>query len=130
VYLPAMLEAKTGGIALVSSVAGYRGLPKAIVYGPTKAALINLAEVLYNDLKPSGISVYLINPGFVKTPLTDQNEFKMPALISSTDAAEQILKGFARGHFEIHFPKRFTRVLKTLRLLPYRLYFALIKNVA
>jgi short-subunit dehydrogenase len=130
VYLPAMLKSKAGGIALVSSVAGYRGLPKAIVYGPTKAALINLAEVLYNDLKPSGISVYLINPGFVKTPLTDQNEFKMPALISSTDAAEQILKGFAKGQFEIHFPKRFTRLLKTLRLLPYRLYFALIKNVA
>jgi short-subunit dehydrogenase len=100
------------------------------VYGPTKAALINLAEVLYNDLKPSGVSVYLINPGFVKTPLTDQNEFKMPALISSKDAAEQILKGFAKGQFEIHFPKRFTRILKTLRLLPYRLYFALIKNVA
>jgi short-subunit dehydrogenase len=129
-YLPNMIERKAGAIALVSSVAGYRGLPKALVYGPTKAALINLAEVLYNDLRPFGISVFLINPGFVKTPLTDQNDFKMPALISAKEAALEIMAGLATGDFEIHFPKRFTRVLKTLRLLPYRLYFAMIKKVA
>jgi NADP-dependent 3-hydroxy acid dehydrogenase YdfG len=129
-FLPALIAQKSGAIALVSSVAGFRGLPKALVYGPTKAAMINLAEVLYSDLKPYGISVYLINPGFVETPLTAQNEFKMPALISSEEAAEEILKGFAKGHFEMHFPKRFTRVLKLLRLLPYRVYFALVKNVA
>jgi short-subunit dehydrogenase len=129
-YLPDLIAQKSGGIALVSSVAGFRGLPKALVYGPTKAAMINLAEVLYNDLKPFGISVYLINPGFVATPLTAQNEFKMPALISSEQAAEEILKGFKKGQFEMHFPKRFTRMLKLMRLLPYRLYFALVKNVA
>jgi short-subunit dehydrogenase len=129
-FLPDLIAQKSGAIALVSSVAGFRGLPKAIVYGPTKAALINLAEVLYNDLKPYGISVYLINPGFVKTPLTAQNEFKMPALISSEEAADEIIKGFGKGHFEMHFPKRFTRMLKLMRLLPYRIYFALVKNVA
>jgi short-subunit dehydrogenase len=129
-FLPALIAQKNGAIALVSSVAGFRGLPKAIVYGPTKAALINLAEVLYNDLKPYGISVYLINPGFVETPLTAQNEFKMPALISSDEAADEIIKGFRKGVFEMHFPKRFTSLLKLLRLLPYRIYFALVKNVA
>jgi short-subunit dehydrogenase len=129
-FLPDLIAQKHGAIALVSSVAGFRGLPKALVYGPTKAAMINLAEVLYNDLKPYGISVYLINPGFVETPLTAQNEFKMPALISSAQAADEIIKGFAKGRFEMHFPKRFTRMLKLMRLLPYSIYFALVKNVA
>jgi short-subunit dehydrogenase len=129
-FLPDLIAQKDGAIALVSSVAGFRGLPKALVYGPTKAAMINLAEVLYNDLKPYGISVFLINPGFVETPLTAQNEFKMPALITSEQAADEIIKGFAKGKFEMHFPKRFTRVLKLMRLLPYRIYFALVKNVA
>jgi short-subunit dehydrogenase len=129
-FLPDLIAQKSGAIALVSSVAGFRGLPKAVVYGPTKAAMINLAEVLYNDLKPFGISVFLINPGFVATPLTAQNEFKMPALISSEQAADEIIKGFAKGRFEMHFPKRFTTVLKLMRLLPYRIYFALVKNVA
>ena len=128
-FVPTMIEQKNGVVALVSSVAGYSGLPKALVYGPTKAALINLAEVLYTDLKPHGISVYLVNPGFVATPLTAQNEFKMPALITSQEAALQIVKGLEKGSFEIHFPKRFTRVLKFLRILPYRLYFALTKNL-
>jgi short-subunit dehydrogenase len=129
-FLPDLITQKSGAIALVSSVAGFRGLPKALVYGPTKAAMINLAEVLYNDLKPYGISVYLINPGFVETPLTAQNEFKMPALITSEQAADEIISGLAKGRFEMHFPKRFTRVLKLMRLLPYRIYFALVKNVA
>ena len=88
-----------------------------------------MAEVLYTDLKPHGISVYLVNPGFVATPLTAQNEFKMPALITSEVAALEIVKGLEKGNFEIHFPKRFTRVLKFLRILPYRLYFALTKNL-
>ena len=113
-------------IAIVSSVAGLRGLPMALAYGPSKAALINLAEVLYLDLAPKGIAVSLINPGFVDTPLTQQNSFRMPALISAEEAAEHIVAGFAAGEFEMHFPKRFTRWLHTLRLLPYTAYFALI----
>lgn len=121
-----LLQQNSGGMAIVSSVAGYGGLPSALVYGATKAALINLAETLYLDLAPRGIGVYLINPGFVKTPLTDKNTFKMPALISADEAAREIIAGFARGSFEIHFPRRFTLWLKLLRLLPYRWYFALI----
>jgi NAD(P)-dependent dehydrogenase (short-subunit alcohol dehydrogenase family) len=115
-------------ISIVSSVAGYRGLPQSLAYGPSKAALINLAETLYLDLAPKGIAVNLITPGFVDTPLTKQNEFKMPALISADEAAREIIGGFARGEFEIHFPKRFTRWLKTMRLLPYTAYFAAIRK--
>ncbi|RPJ48463.1 MAG: SDR family NAD(P)-dependent oxidoreductase [Betaproteobacteria bacterium] len=121
-----LLRQQCGGIAIVSSVAGYGGLPTSLVYGATKAALINLTETLYLDLAPRGIGVYLINPGFVKTPLTDRNTFRMPALISADEAAAEILAGLARGRFEIHFPRRFTRWLKLLRLLPYRWYFALV----
>ena len=114
-----LLKQGSGGIAVVSSVAGYGGLPTALVYGASKAALINLAETLYLDLAPRGIGVYVINPGFVKTPLTDRNTFAMPALISVEDAAKAIIAGFECGDFEIHFPKRFTLWLKLLRLLPY-----------
>jgi short-subunit dehydrogenase len=128
VVIPRLLAAKQGGIALVSSVAGYRGLPKSLVYGPSKAAIINLAESLYIDLKDKGLDVYVINPGFVKTPMTDQNDFEMPALISAEDAADEIIKGLSKGEFEIHFPKRFTNTLKALQLLPYSLYFAAIKR--
>ena len=126
--LPTLLAQGEGAIALVGSVAGYGGLPKATVYGPSKAALINFAEVLHLDLSPRGIGVFLIDPGFVATPLTAQNDFAMPALQTPAQAAAAIVDGFARGDFEIHFPKRFTCVLKLLQLLPRRLYFALIRR--
>lgn len=113
-------------ISLVGSVAGYRGLPNSLAYGPSKAALIHLAETLYLDLRDKGVAVSIINPGFVQTPLTAQNDFAMPALLTPQQAAQAILKGWARGAFEIHFPKRFTLGLKLLRLLPYRAYFALV----
>jgi NAD(P)-dependent dehydrogenase (short-subunit alcohol dehydrogenase family) len=116
-------------ISLVGSVAGYRGLPKSLAYGPTKAALINLAETLYLDLHDKGIGVSLINPGFVDTPLTEQNKFKMPALISPEEAAQEILQGWARGAFEIHFPRRFTRWMKVLQMLPYSASFAATKRL-
>lgn len=118
----------SGAIGIVASVAGYGGLPTALVYGATKAALINLAETLYLDLAPRGIGVFLVNPGFVKTPLTDRNTFRMPALISAEEAAGEILAGIGRGDFEIHFPRRFTGWLKFMRLLPYRIYFALVRR--
>jgi len=127
--VPEMVAHGRGGIGLVSSVAGYRGLPTALVYGATKAALINLAETLYLDLHPRGLGVYVINPGFVKTPLTDRNEFKMPALIGADEAARETVRGLERGHFEIHYPRRFTGVLRLLRLLPYRLYFPLVRRM-
>jgi len=126
--LPDMLARGAGGVALVSSVAGYRGLPNSVCYGPTKAALINLAESLYVDLAPKGIGIYLINPGFVETPMTAQNAFKMPALRGPEEAAAAILKGLARGEFEIHFPKRFTGWLKALRQLPYAAYFPAVRR--
>jgi short-subunit dehydrogenase len=126
--IPRLLKQGSGALAFVSSVAGYRGLPKAAAYGPTKAALINFAETLYLDLAPRGLSVYLINPGFVATPMTAANDFEMPALISPQQAADEIIAGFGRGGFEIHFPRRFTLWLKLLRLLPYSLYFALVKR--
>ncbi len=130
--LPQMLaQAKAGRgahISLVSSVAGFRGLPQSLAYGPTKAALINLAETLYLDLQPLGIGVSIINPGFVATPLTAQNEFKMPAIITPEEAAKEILRGWRHGEFEIHFPKRFTRWMKAMRHLPYSVYFAAVRR--
>ena len=126
---PAMLGRQQGHISLVSSVAGFRGLPQSLAYGPTKAALINLAETLFLDLQPHGLGVSVINPGFVQTPLTAQNDFHMPALISPEQAAQAIVQGWARGEFDIHFPKRFTRMMKLLRLLPYRLYFAAVRRI-
>jgi short-subunit dehydrogenase len=128
VVIPRLMGAGRGGIALVSSVAGYRGLPKSLVYGPSKAALINLAETLYLDLKPKGLGIYVINPGFVRTPMTDKNDFHMPALIEPAEAAAEIVRGLEKGEFEIHFPKRFTRLLKLLRHLPYSLYFPAIRR--
>ncbi|MFT5645232.1 MAG: NAD(P)-dependent dehydrogenase (short-subunit alcohol dehydrogenase family) [Janthinobacterium sp.] len=129
VVLPQLLRQGAGGIGIVASVAGYGGLPKALVYGPTKAALINLTESLYFDLHPRGIGVYQINPGFVDTPLTAGNDFKMPALMSAQDAAAKLLDGLQRGQFHIHFPRRFTNFLRLAQLLPYRMYFWLIRKV-
>ena len=127
--LPTLLAQGHGGIGIVASVAGLSGLPQALIYGPTKAALINLCESLYLDLHARGIAVYLINPGFVATPLTAKNDFTMPALISAETAAHEIVRGIERGEFHIHFPRRFTNWLRVLRLLPYRLYFWLIHKV-
>lgn len=118
--------APDGGIALVASVAGYAGLPKALAYSPAKAALIRFSECLHLDLSARGIGVWSINPGFVATRLTAQNDFKMPALISADEAAQEIIDGFARGNFEIHFPKRFSRLMKLISVLPYALSLPLI----
>ena len=126
--LPSMLSRQSGHISVLSSVAGWRGLPNGLAYGPTKAALTHLAETLYIDMQDHGVGVSVVNPGFVATPLTAQNQFTMPALISPEQAAREMLKGWARGEFDIHFPKRFTFWLKLLRLLPYRLYFPLVRK--
>jgi short-subunit dehydrogenase len=126
--LPVFTRQRQGHLSLVSSVAGFRGLPQGLAYGPTKASLINLAETLYLDMQQLGVGVSLVNPGFVETPLTAQNKFKMPALISTQEAAQAILKGWAQGQFEIHFPKRFTLWMKALRHLPYTLYFGVVRR--
>jgi NADP-dependent 3-hydroxy acid dehydrogenase YdfG len=126
--LPAMVAARHGHISLMGSVAGYRGLPQALAYGPTKAALNNLAEVMYMDLHDIGLGVSIINPGFVDTGLTAQNTFRMPGLIGVDKAADQIIRGWARGAFEIHFPRSFTLGLKTLQAVWHGLYFAAIRR--
>ncbi len=126
--LPEMLKAHAGHIAIVGSVAGYSGLPKALAYGPSKAGIINFCETLYYDLLPQGVSVHMISPGFVATEATAQNDFEMPALITAKEAANEILEGIQKGEFDIHFPKRFSRFLKFLRLLPYPLYFWIVRR--
>jgi NAD(P)-dependent dehydrogenase (short-subunit alcohol dehydrogenase family) len=126
--LPAMTARGRGHVSLISSVAGFRGLPKSLAYGPTKAALTNLAETLYLDLQPLGLGVSVVHPGFVKTPLTAQNDFTMPALITPEQAAQAMLDGWRDGAFDIHYPKRFARWMKLLRLLPYRLYFPAVRR--
>jgi len=121
--LPKMQQRETGQVAIMGSVAGYRGLPKAAPYGPTKAALINLAETLRLDLADSGVDIRLISPGFVATRLTAKNDFNMPAILTPDAAAGRILRGLASNSFEIVFPRRFTVWLKLGRVLPYWLWF-------
>ena len=126
--LPHFIARGSGHISLVSSVAGYRGLPKSLAYGPTKAALINLAETLYLDLRDQHIGVSLICPGFVATRLTAQNQFEMPALITPDQSAQAIMRGWSQGKFEIHFPRRFTLAMKLLQMLPFRVYRSVVRR--
>ena len=123
-------EKKNGHICIVSSVAGYKGLPTSTGYGPSKAALINLAESLYFDFKKYNVRVSLISPGFIKTPMTDKNKFKMPFIKSSEFAANKIYKGLINSKaFEITFPKQLTIIMKILRIMPYWKYLYLIKKL-
>ena len=118
---------KRGHISIVSSIAGYRGLPNSSGYGPSKAALNNFAESIYFDFKKYNVRVSVISPGFIKTPLTDKNDFPMPFLRSVEFAAEKIYGGLIKSNsFEIHFPKQLTLILKFLRILPYKIYLFLI----
>jgi short-subunit dehydrogenase len=120
-------DKKEGHISIVSSIAAYRGLPNSSGYGPSKAALTNLAESLYFDFKKYNVRISLVSPGFIKTPLTDKNEFPMPFIKSPEFAAEKMFNGLTKSKaFEIHFPKALTLLLKFLRILPYRIYLFLI----
>ena len=121
---------KSGTITIVSSIAGYRGLPNSTGYGPSKSALNNLAESLYFDFKRSNVRVCLVSPGFIKTPMTDKNDFKMPFLKTTEYAAEKIYDGLInKKNFEIHFPKSLTLVLKIFSFLPSKIYFALVTKM-
>lgn len=124
--LPLMLGRGAGHIAIVASVAGYGGLPKSMSYGATKAALINLAEGLRFDLAPAGVKIQVVNPGFVETRATAVNDFAMPDLMKAEDAARAFADGLESEAFEIAFPKRFTRAMKLVNLLPYSLYFRVV----
>ena len=120
-------DKKEGHISIVSSVAAYRGLPNSSGYGPSKAALTNLTESLYFDFKKHNVRISLVSPGFIKTPLTDKNEFPMPFIKSPEYAAEKMFNGLTKSNtFEIHFPIALTLLLKFLRILPYRIYLFLI----
>jgi len=126
--LPGMLSRGRGHISITASVSGYRGLPGAIAYGPTKAALINLAETLRLELAPHGIVVSLVNPGFVDTPMTRSNPFPMPGLMPVALAANKMLAGLKRRKFEIVFPISFVLAMKLLRLLPDVGYFWFVRR--
>ena len=118
---------KDGHISIVSSIAAYRGLPNSSGYGPSKAALTNLTESLYFDFKKYNVRISLVSPGFIKTPLTDKNEFPMPFIKSPEFAAEKMFNGLTNSKaFEIHFPKALTILLKIFRILPYKIYLFLI----
>lgn len=117
-----------GRIAVVASLAGYRGLPTASAYGASKAALINMCEALREELRPAGVLLSVITPGFVRTPLTDQNSFPMPFLIDVDAAAQRIVRGLATDRFEITFPRRFSYLMKLLRIVPYGLFFAITRR--
>ena len=120
-------DRKKGTITIVSSIAGYRGLPNSTGYGPSKSALNNLAESLYFDFKRFGVRVCLVSPGFIKTPMTDKNDFKMPFIKTTDYAADKIYDGLINKNvFEIHFPKSLTVILKILSFLPSKLYFNLV----
>jgi short-subunit dehydrogenase len=130
VIIPQMAKQKFGQIGVIASVAGYFGLPQSLAYGASKAALINLCEGIYPELQRLGIDISVINPGFVKTRLTDKNKFKMPFLISTEKAAENVMNGLKEKKFEIHFPKKFTIFLKILQLLPYKIFFFITKKIS
>jgi len=118
---------QAGHISIVSSIAAYRGLPNSSGYGPSKAALTNLTESLYFDFKKYNVRISLVSPGFIKTPLTDKNEFPMPFIKSPEFAAEKMFNGLTKSKaFEIHFPKALTILLKIFRVLPYKIYLFLI----
>ena len=120
-------DKKAGHISIVSSIAAYRGLPNSSGYGPSKAALTNLTESLYFDFKKHNVRISLVSPGFIKTPLTDKNEFRMPFIKSPEFAAEKMFNGLTKTKsFEIHFPKALTIILKFLRILPYKIYLYLV----
>ena len=124
-----MITLQAGHIAVIASVAGYRGLPKSLAYGSSKAGLINLFEGIYPELKANNLDLSIINPGFVATDLTAKNNFKMPFLISTQKASEYIFLGLEQKKFEIHFPKRFTMLMKFIKILPNIFYLKFINYI-
>lgn len=126
--LPAMRARRSGRVAMISSAAGFRGLPRALAYGASKAALTHIAEALWFECRREGIVVQVIHPGFVATPLTANRDFHMPFLMKAEDAARRIVDGMARDRFEITFPRRLTYFVKLLRILPYCLYLPLVER--
>ena len=127
VILPFLKQQQKGHIAMISSLAGFFGLPNSSGYGPSKAAMMNYSESIYNDCKKNNIHVSIINPGFVKTRLTDQNKFKMPFLMSAEEAAKIIYNGLEKKKYDITFPFVMSLIFKTLKILPKPIFLFLIK---
>ena len=127
VILPFLKQQQKGHIAMISSLAGFFGLPNSSGYGPSKAAMMNYSESIYNDCKKNNIHVSIINPGFVKTRLTDQNKFKMPFLMSAEEAAKIIYNGLEKKKYDITFPFMMSLIFKTLKILPKPIFLFLIK---
>ena len=127
-FLPLLKEKKISHLAIISSVAGYFGMPNSLTYGASKAALSNLSESLFHELRKYETKVQLINPGFVKTRLTDQNDFKMPGIISANQAAKLIIKQLPKNKFEIKFPFIFTSLMRILSIMPYKIRLFLLQN--
>ena len=125
-----MMDRRRGHIAIVASVAGYRGLPRAVAYGASKSALISMAESLEPDLKRHGVVMTVINPGFVRTPMTAENAFPMPFMLEVDDAARRIVRGLSRGGFEVAFPWQLVWPLKLLALLPHAAFAWLMSRAA
>jgi short-subunit dehydrogenase len=122
-------DKKSGQISIVSSVAGYRGLPAAGAYCASKSALTSFTESLHFEMKRKNVRVSLVSPGFIKTPMTDQNDFPMPMIKSPEFAAEKIYTGLVKkNRFEIHFPKAFTYIMKLLSILPSSIYFKVVEK--
>ena len=127
VILPFLKQQQKGHIAMISSLAGFFGLPNSSGYGPSKAAMMNYSESIYNDCKKNNIHVSIINPGFIKTRLTEQNKFKMPFLMSAEEAAKIIYNGLEKKKYDITFPFMMSLIFKTLRILPKPVFLFLIK---
>ncbi|SPF77191.1 putative oxidoreductase [Aliiroseovarius pelagivivens] len=116
--VPEFVSKAHGDITLVGSLAGYRGLPAAIGYGASKAALVSLAETMRSDLKGSGVTVRLVNPGFIKTRLTEKNSFRMPMLMTPEAAAERVLSAMKKRRFRTDFPAPFSWAIRCLSYAP------------
>lgn len=129
IVFPYFKNKKSGHIAVIASVAGYRGLPQSMTYGASKSALINLCEGIYPEFLANNIDLSIINPGFVKTQLTAKNHFVMPFIIDANLASDKIFSGIMNKKFEIDFPKRFTVILKILRIIPNFLYLPIVKKI-
>tara|TARA_Y100000589_G_C27155261_1_gene630559 strand:+ start:126 stop:890 length:765 start_codon:yes stop_codon:yes gene_type:complete len=127
--MPHLKKKRNGKIVFVSSPAGFRGLPNAGIYGVTKSAITFLAESLHIEMLKFNIKVQVVHPGFVKTPMTDKNDFPMPFLMTSADAAKRIYKKLSSNDFEIYFPKRLIWPMKLLQILPYKIYFFVMKRI-
>lgn len=121
--MPAMVARRRGHIAMIASVAGYRGLRQTIGYGPTKSAVINLGEGLYLSLAEKGVKVQVFNPGYIDTPMTEKNEFAMPFIISTDEAVDYIRAGLEKNKFEVVFPRSMSFLMKLLRIIRYKQYF-------